>query len=288
MKGIILAGGKGTRLYPLTRVVSKQLLPVFDKPMIYYPLSMLMFAGLKEVLVISTPDDLPLYRRLLSDGSQWGMKFEYAEQPKPEGLAQAFLIGEGFLNGDSACLVLGDNIFYGSSIPTKLRTAAALENGAVIFAYEVNDPERYGVVTFDDTGKVISLEEKPAQPKSNYAVPGIYFYDQEVTNYARNLKPSPRGELEITDLNRIYMEQGLLSVQVLGRGVAWLDAGTHESLIQAGLYVQAVESRQGLQISCPEEIAFRMGFIDAKQLLKLAEDAGDASLKKYLRRIARE
>ena len=288
MKGIILAGGKGTRLYPLTRVVSKQLLPVFDKPMIYYPLLMLMFAGLKEVLVISTPEDLPLYRRLLSDGSQWGMKFEYAEQPKPEGLAQAFLIGEGFLNGDSACLVLGDNIFYGSSIPTKLRTAAALENGAVIFAYEVNDPERYGVVTFDDTGKVISLEEKPAQPKSNYAVPGIYFYDQEVTNYARNLKPSPRGELEITDLNRIYMEQGLLSVQVLGRGVAWLDAGTHESLIQAGLYVQAVESRQGLQISCPEEIAFRMGFIDAKQLLKLAEDAGDASLKKYLRRIARE
>ena len=249
---------------------------------------MLMLAGLKEVLVISTPEDLPLYRRLLSDGSQWGMKFEYAEQPKPEGLAQAFLIGEDFLNGDSACLVLGDNIFYGSSIPTKLRTAAALENGAVIFAYEVNDPERYGVVTFDDTGKVISLEEKPAQPKSNYAVPGIYFYDQEVTNYARNLKPSPRGELEITDLNRIYMEQGLLSVQVLGRGVAWLDAGTHESLIQAGLYVQAVESRQGLQISCPEEIAFRMGFIDAKQLLKLAEDAGDATLKKYLRRIARE
>ena len=288
MKGIILAGGKGTRLYPLTRVVSKQLLPVYDKPMIYYPLSMLMLAGLKEVLVISTPEDLPLYRRLLSDGSQWGMKFEYAEQPKPEGLAQAFLIGEDFLNGDSACLVLGDNIFYGSSIPTKLRTAAALEKGAVIFAYEVNDPERYGVVTFDDTGRVISLEEKPQQPKSNYAVPGIYFYDQDVTNYARNLKPSPRGELEITDLNRIYMGQGLLSVQVLGRGVAWLDAGTHESLIQASLYVQAVESRQGLQISCPEEIAFRMGFIDAKQLLKLAEDAGDTSLKKYLRRIARE
>ncbi|HOW06891.1 MAG TPA: glucose-1-phosphate thymidylyltransferase RfbA [Flexilinea sp.] len=288
MKGIILAGGKGTRLYPLTRVVSKQLLPVYDKPMIYYPLSMLMLAGLKEVLVISTPEDLPLYRRLLSDGNQWGMKFEYAEQPKPEGLAQAFLIGEDFLNGDSACLVLGDNIFYGSSIPTKLRTAAALEKGAVIFAYEVNDPERYGVVTFDDTGRVISLEEKPQQPKSNYAVPGIYFYDQDVTNYARNLKPSPRGELEITDLNRIYMGQGLLSVQVLGRGVAWLDAGTHESLIQASLYVQAVESRQGLQISCPEEIAFRMGFIDAKQLLKLAEDAGDATLKKYLRRIARE
>ena len=288
MKGIILAGGKGTRLYPLTRVVSKQLLPVYDKPMIYYPLSMLMLAGLKEVLVISTPEDLPLYRRLLSDGNQWGMKFEYAEQPKPEGLAQAFLIGEDFLNGDSACLVLGDNIFYGSSIPTKLRTAAALEKGAVIFAYEVNDPERYGVVTFDDTGRVISLEEKPQQPKSNYAVPGIYFYDQDVTNYARNLKPSPRGELEITDLNRIYMGQGLLSVQVLGRGVAWLDAGTHESLIQASLYVQAVESRQGLQISCPEEIAFRMGFINAKQLLKLAEDAGDATLKKYLRRIAME
>jgi glucose-1-phosphate thymidylyltransferase len=286
MKGIILAGGKGTRLYPLTRVISKQLLPVYDKPMIYYPLSMLMLAGIREILIISTPEDLPLYRRLLRDGSQWGIRFEYAEQPKPEGLAQAFIIGKDFLAGDSACLVLGDNIFYGTSIPEKLREAAALKEGAVVFAYEVSDPERYGVVEFDENSKAISLEEKPKQPKSNYAVPGIYFYDKTVTDYVLSLKPSARGELEITDLNRIYLDQGKLQVQVLSRGVAWLDAGTHESLLQAAMFVQAIESRQGMQISCPEEIAFRMGYIDRNQLLELTKDAGDHSLQQYLRKLA--
>jgi glucose-1-phosphate thymidylyltransferase len=285
MKGIILAGGKGTRLYPITMAASKQVLPVYDKPMIYYPLSCLMLAEIREVLVISTPADLPGFRRLLGDGSQWGMKFQYAEQSEPRGLAEAFLIGAEFLAGEPACLVLGDNIFYGHGLAEVLRVGAETKAGATIFAYQVRDPERYGVVEFDEAGRAVSIEEKPKKPRSNFAVPGIYFFDGEVTAIARQLKPSPRGELEITDLNRIYLSRGKLSVAQLGRGIAWLDAGTHESLLQAANFVQAVQDRQGLMICCPEEIAYRLGFIDAAQLKRLAGAIPNA-YGEYLQRMA--
>lgn len=287
MKGIILAGGKGTRLYPLTMAVSKQLLPVYDKPMIYYPLSMLMLAGIREILVITTPEEQFLYQRLLRDGSQWGLSFTYAVQAVPRGLADAFLIGKEFLAGESACLILGDNIFFGHGLPEVLRSAAELKDGAVVFAYPVRDPERYGVVEFDENRKAISLEEKPAHPRSNFAVPGIYFYDNNVVRYAEELKPSPRGEIEITDINRRYLEEAKLQVKVLGRGVAWLDAGTHESLLQAAMFVQAVEDRQGMMISCVEEIAYRMGFIDKAQLMKCAEEMAGNEYGQHLLRFVK-
>lgn len=284
MKGIILAGGKGTRLYPLTMAISKQLLPVYDKPMIYYPLSMLMLAGIREILLITTPEDSEQYKRLLGDGSKLGMSFEYATQAVPRGLADAFLVGKEFIVDDKVCLILGDNIFFGHGLPQVLRSAAEQEIGAVVFAYPVKDPERYGVVEFDENGKAISLEEKPLKPRSNYAVPGIYFYDNRVVRYAEELEPSPRGEIEITDINRRYLDDGELSVKVLGRGVAWLDAGTHESLLQASMFVQAVEDRQGMMISCVEEIAYRMGYIDEECLRNCAEPLTSNEYGQYLLR----
>jgi glucose-1-phosphate thymidylyltransferase len=284
MKGIILAGGKGTRLYPLTMAISKQLLPVYDKPMIYYPLSMLMLSGIRDVLVITTPEDNEQYRRLLGDGSRLGMSIQYAVQAVPRGLADAFLVGKEFIGDDKVCLILGDNIFFGHGLPEILRSAAENENGAVVFAYPVKDPERYGVVEFDESGKAISLEEKPLKPRSNYAVPGIYFYDNRVVRYAEELAPSPRGEIEITDINKRYLGDGELSVKVLGRGVAWLDAGTHESLLQASMFVQAVEDRQGMMISCVEEIAFRMGYIDEETLRKDAAELASNEYGQYLLR----
>jgi glucose-1-phosphate thymidylyltransferase len=286
MKGIILAGGKGTRLHPITLAVSKQLLPVYDKPMVYYPLSMLMLAGMREILVVSTPDDLPLFRHLLGSGQQWGMQFSYAEQAEPRGLADAFIVGEKYVGENPACLILGDNIFFGQGLPSQMRQAAQLKEGGIVFAYPVRDPQRYGVVEFDSSGLAISLEEKPAHPRSIFAVPGLYFYDQRVVSFAKALKPSARGEIEITDLNKVYLEMGQLRVQQLGRGIAWLDAGTHESLLQAANFIQTVQDRQGIMISCPEEIAYRMGFISREQLLEIAYSYKNNGYGEYLMRLA--
>jgi len=286
MKGIILAGGAGTRLYPITRSISKQIIPVYDKPMIYYPLSVLMLAGIKEVLVISTPTDIGLYEHLLEDGSQLGMNISYKIQPSPDGLAQAFILGEEFIGDDNVCLVLGDNIFYGYKFRSILEEAASLEDGSVVFGYYVNDPERYGVVEFDASGKVISIEEKPSEPKSNYAVTGLYFYSNDVVNKAKSLKPSKRGELEITDLNRLYLKEDRLNVKLLSRGFAWLDTGTHESLLQASNFIATIEQRQGLKVSCIEEIAYKKGFISKEQLLDLAKPLSKNHYGEYLINLA--